>query len=147
MFLICNRNGRAYELNNAVVMPMQPHTKFSRTGRKNYRKCHRTTKMFQHDCNAILYNSSSINKKLKLSDLHFRHNIDCFGSISLMKIVPIKVTAELCVSECYVLYCSGKDVFSLLLHSHLTGPVIGPCFCQSSILRDASRTNQALVGT
>ncbi len=56
--------------------------------------------MFQHDCNVILYNSSSINKKLKLSDLHFRHNIDSFCSISLMKIVPIKATAELfCVSE------------------------------------------------
>ncbi len=46
--------------------------------------------MFQHDCNVILYSSSSINKKLKLSDLHFRHNIDCFCSILLMKIVPIK---------------------------------------------------------
>ncbi len=39
---------------------------------------HYTTKMFQHDYNVILYNSSSINKKLKLSDLHFRNNIDCF---------------------------------------------------------------------
>ncbi len=48
----------------------------------------------------ILYISISINKKLKLSDLNFRHNIDCFCSISLMKIVPIKATAELlCVSE------------------------------------------------
>ncbi len=56
--------------------------------------------MFQHDCNVILYSSSSINKKLKLSDLHFRHNIDCFCSILLMKIVPIKATAEpLCVSQ------------------------------------------------
>ncbi len=49
-----------------------------------------TTKMFQHDCNVILYNSSSINKKLKLSDLHFRHNIDCFCSILLMKIFQSK---------------------------------------------------------
>ncbi len=56
--------------------------------------------MFLHDCNVILYNSSSINKKLKLSDLHFRHNIDRFCSISLMKIALIKATAELfCVSE------------------------------------------------
>ncbi len=56
--------------------------------------------MFQHDCNVLLYNSSSINKKFKLIDLHFRHNIDCFCSISLMNMVPIKATAELfCVSE------------------------------------------------
>ncbi len=38
MFHICNTNGRAYELNNAVVVPVRPHTKFSRTGRKNGRK-------------------------------------------------------------------------------------------------------------
>ncbi len=61
---------------------------------------HCTTKMFQHDCNVILYNSGSINKKLKLSHLYFRYNVDCFCLISLMKIIPIKATAELfCVSE------------------------------------------------
>ncbi len=57
---------------------------------------------YQHNCNVtlILYISISINKKLKLSDFDFRQNIDCFCSISLMKIVPIKATAELlCVSE------------------------------------------------
>ncbi len=48
----------------------------------------------------IFYISISINKKLKLSDLDFRQNTDYFCSISLMKIVPIKATAELlCVSE------------------------------------------------
>ncbi len=48
----------------------------------------------------ILYISISINKKFKLSDLDFREYIDCFCSISLMKIIPIKATAELlCVSE------------------------------------------------
>ncbi len=36
---------------------------------------HYTTKMFPHDCNVILYNSSSINNKLKLSGFRFRHNI------------------------------------------------------------------------
>ncbi len=38
---------------------------------------------------------NSINKKLKLSALYFRTNIDCFCSILLTKIVPIKATAEL----------------------------------------------------
>ncbi len=51
---------------------------------------------------------------------------------------------------CYVPYCSGRDVYlfflSLSSYSHLTGPVIGPCFRQSSILHDALRTNQTLVG-
>ncbi len=50
-------------------------------------------------CDTDLYSNISINKKLKLSDLDFRQNIHCFCSISLMKIVPIKATAELlCVS-------------------------------------------------
>ncbi len=40
----------------------------------------------------ILCISISINKKLKLSDLDFRQNIDCFCSISLTKIVPIKAS-------------------------------------------------------
>ncbi len=48
----------------------------------------------------IKYNSISINNKLHLSDLDFKQNIDFFCSISLLKIVPIKATAELfCVSE------------------------------------------------
>ncbi len=48
----------------------------------------------------ILYSSISINKRLKLNDLDFRQNIDCFFSISLTKIVLIKATAELlCVRE------------------------------------------------
>ncbi len=35
-----------------------------------------------------------------ITDSYFRHNIDRFCSISLMKIVPVKATAELfCVSE------------------------------------------------
>ncbi len=59
---------------------------------------HCTNKMFQHDCNVILYNSNSINKKLKLSDLHFRHNIDCFCSISLMKIFQSKLQQNCFVS-------------------------------------------------
>ncbi len=37
--------------------------------------------------------------------------------------------------------------FSLSSYSHLTRPMIGPCFRQSSILHDALRTNQTLVGT
>ncbi len=43
----------------------------------------------------ILYNSISINKRLKLSDLDFSQNIDYFCSISYPKIVAIKATAEL----------------------------------------------------
>ncbi len=43
----------------------------------------------------ILYNSISINKKLKLSDLYFRQNADWFCSISHPKIVAMKATAEL----------------------------------------------------
>ncbi len=44
---------------------------------------------------------------------------------------------------------SGRDIFSLFSlssYSHLTGPVIGLCFRQSSILLYAWRTNQALGG-
>ncbi len=44
---------------------------------------------------------------------------------------------------------SGRDIFALLSlssHSHLTGPVIGLCFDQSSILLYAWRTNQTLGG-
>ncbi len=43
----------------------------------------------------ILYNSIAINKRLKLSDLDFRLNIDRFCSVLPTKIVPIKATAEL----------------------------------------------------
>ncbi len=60
----------------------------------------RITISARYNVTLILYSSISINKKLKLSDLDFRQNIDCFCSISLMKIVPIKATADLlCVSE------------------------------------------------
>ncbi len=44
---------------------------------------------------------------------------------------------------------SGRDIFalfSLSSYSHLTGPVIGLCFRQSSILLYAWRTNQTLGG-
>ncbi len=46
----------------------------------------------------ILYNSS-INKKLILRDLRFRHHIACFCSISPTKIIPNKATTLFCVSE------------------------------------------------
>ncbi len=35
VFLICNRNGSAYELGNTMVPPVRPLTKFSHNGRKN----------------------------------------------------------------------------------------------------------------
>ncbi len=45
---------------------------------------------------------------------------------------------------------SGRDIFSPFSlsqsYSHLTGPVIGLCFRQSSILLYAWRTNQTLGG-
>ncbi len=60
----------------------------------------------------ILYNSISINKKVKLSDLDFRQNIDCFCSILLTKIVPIKATAELlCVSEQHSVSLLNESTF------------------------------------
>ncbi len=46
----------------------------------------------------ILYNSS-INNKLILRDLCFRHYIACFCSISTTEIIPNTVTALFCVSE------------------------------------------------
>ncbi len=54
---------------------------------------------------AMWFYSSSINKKLKLSDLHFRHNIDCFCSISLMKIFQSHSRTVLCIwatQRCFV---------------------------------------------
>ncbi len=55
-------------------------------------------KMFQHDCNVILYNSSSINEKLKLSDLHFRQY--WLFLLSFADENSFKATAEpFCVSE------------------------------------------------
>ncbi len=46
----------------------------------------------------ILYNSS-INNKLISRDLHFRHHIACFCSISLTKKLFLTATAMFCVSE------------------------------------------------
>ncbi len=43
--------------------------------------------------------NSSINNKLILRDLHFRHHISCFCSISPTKIIPNTVTVLFCVSE------------------------------------------------
>ncbi len=43
--------------------------------------------------------NSSINKKLILRDLRFRHHIACFCSISPTKITPNTATALFCVSE------------------------------------------------
>jgi len=54
---------------------------------------------YQHiyKCEIDLY-SSLINKKLILGDLHFRHIIAFFCSISPMKIVPKKVPGLFCAS-------------------------------------------------
>ncbi len=41
--------------------------------------------------------NSSINNKLILRDLHFRHHISCFCSISPTKIIPNTDTAQFCV--------------------------------------------------
>ncbi len=54
----------------------------------------------QHDYKCdIDFIHSSINKKLILRDLRFRHHIACFFSISPTKIIPSKATALFCVSE------------------------------------------------
>ncbi len=45
-----------------------------------------------------LYNSS-INNKLILRDVHFKHHIACFSSISLTKNNSKQLTALFCVSE------------------------------------------------
>ncbi len=46
----------------------------------------------------ILYHSS-INKKLILRDLRFRHHISCLCSISPTKMIPNTATVLFCVSE------------------------------------------------
>ncbi len=43
--------------------------------------------------------NSSINNKLILRDLRFRHHISCFCSVSPTKIIPNTATALFCVSE------------------------------------------------
>ncbi len=72
----------------------------------------------------ILYISISINKKLKLSDLDFRQNIDCFCSISLMIIVLIKATAELlCVSHSGVSLLNESTVLNESSESMIQWPI------------------------